>query len=89
MSTEIKCPFCGTIQSDCTNGGDPGEWWNSSYIPDGQCDTKCDSCKKEFTVKCDWSPNFTSEVWCSDCHEYLDEYDDYTCEHKSNKQAQE
>jgi hypothetical protein len=43
---------------DNHNGGDPGEWWNDEYIPDGDCEHDCDSCGKEFIVRVSWSPSF-------------------------------
>ena len=52
------CPHCGEIQSDMSNGGDPGEWWFSEYIPDGECETECDLCRKSFIVRIDWTPCF-------------------------------
>lgn len=59
MKNQIACPHCKEIQSDCTNGGDPRSWWGSEYIPYGECEVDCDSCGKEFTVICNWEPNFT------------------------------
>lgn len=53
-----KCPHCDAIQSDCTNGGDPGEWYNDKYLPDGDCETECESCRKAFVVRVSWTPCF-------------------------------
>jgi len=54
-----KCPHCDKVQSDCTNGGDPGEWYHDQYIPDGDCETECTNCRREFVVRVDWTPTFT------------------------------
>lgn len=53
------CPHCEKVQSDCTNGGDHGEWWHNEFIPDGDCETECDGCRKPFVVRVDWTPRFT------------------------------
>jgi len=57
-SGEVKCPHCGKVQTDCTNGGDPREWWHDNYLPDGDCETECDGCRKQFIVRVSWSPSF-------------------------------
>jgi hypothetical protein len=56
--TDVVCPYCQHVQSDCTNGGDPGPWWHTDYIPDGECETACDSCRMIFVVRCEWNPSF-------------------------------
>lgn len=58
MMINIKCPHCGTTQSDAHNGGDPGPWWENQYIPDGDCEVECDTCRTEFVVRVHWSPSF-------------------------------
>jgi len=55
------CPYCGKEQSDHTNGGDPGEWWKSKYIPDGDLIVECDECHKDFDLNVEWTASFTSE----------------------------
>lgn len=59
-NTDVVCPHCGEIQSDCTNGGDPGHWWHMDYIPEGECKDTCQVCKGPFIVVCEWSPSFTA-----------------------------
>ena len=69
--SDVKCPHCEEVQSDMHNGGDPREWWNNEYVPDGNCETICDHCDKEFTVRVSWSPSF--EPICGECEEDLDD----------------
>jgi phage terminase large subunit GpA-like protein len=54
----LICPHCGHEQSDISNGGDPGEWWNDQYIPDGYCYTNCETCRKEMVIEVEWEPTF-------------------------------
>ena len=58
--TEIICTNCGEVQSDCTNGGDPGPWWGNDFIPDGEVEHDCYSCDKPFIVVVDWTPSFSA-----------------------------
>ena len=53
---QIKCPFCGF----CVNTNEPGDWWNSKYIPDGDLHMNCDICNKPFVVRISWEPSFQS-----------------------------
>ncbi len=58
--SDIECPHCGVEQSDIHNGGDPGPWWSTHCIPDGEVEHECDDCSKSFIVDCDWTPTFSS-----------------------------
>ena len=55
---DINCPHCEAVQMDCHNGGDPGEWWHTDNIPEGEVRINCDHCNNEFIVVCNWEPNF-------------------------------
>lgn len=56
--SDINCPHCGEAQRDCHNGGDPGPWWSSNAIPDGEIRFNCDWCNEEFIIVIEWSPTF-------------------------------
>lgn len=58
MLQEIECPHCYKDQDDCTNGGDPGEWWENQYIPDGLLETECDGCGEKIEIIISWNPSF-------------------------------
>ena len=59
---DIICPHCNATQSDCHNGGDPGDWWGDQYMPDGDCEVECDSCDKPFIVVVSWTPSFEGKM---------------------------
>lgn len=55
MNDGVICPYCQHEASDCTNGGDPGPWWNGE---DDSFDLECDACGKDYVLETCWSPSF-------------------------------
>ena len=51
----VTCPYCEYEVPDCTNGEDPGPWWNGE---DDNFEVKCFSCKKNFALETCWHPRF-------------------------------
>lgn len=51
----VICPYCQHEQSDCTNGGNPGPWWNGE---DDSFEVICGSCKQKFVLDTYWYPRF-------------------------------